>query len=220
MLARELPRQIVQRAHALDGDQEGFVRRESGFGQRPDLLAQVVLQLRHIDGVNRLSARQVRPPLVDLLLESMPGDPTTTWFRPPVDADEGTADAGWDGGAELGPDAPERGVHRLPLLAFVGELGLPLGRDPIVLPAAAGVRDFPARLDVAEPLEAVQDRVEHAVGPLHVPARELPYPLQDGIPVAVLVGQDRQDQRGRGRGDEILVDLHQITRRASRGIRV
>ena len=34
-----------------------------------DLLAQVVLQLRHVDGVDRLPAAEVAPPLVDLLLE-------------------------------------------------------------------------------------------------------------------------------------------------------
>ena len=37
--------------------------------QARDLLAQMVLQLRDVDGVDRLSAAEVAPPLVDLLLE-------------------------------------------------------------------------------------------------------------------------------------------------------
>ena len=69
MLARELAREGVEVAHALHRHQERLVRREPRVGQRRDLLAQVVLQLRHVDGVDRLPAAEVAPPLVDLLLE-------------------------------------------------------------------------------------------------------------------------------------------------------
>ena len=69
MLARELPREGVEVAHALHRDQERLVGGEPRVGQHRHLLAQVVLQLRHVDGVDRLPAAEVAPPLVDLLLE-------------------------------------------------------------------------------------------------------------------------------------------------------
>jgi hypothetical protein len=69
VLARELARERVEVAHPLDRDEERLVRREPGLGQRRDLLAQVILELRHVDGVDRLPSPEEAPPLVDLLLE-------------------------------------------------------------------------------------------------------------------------------------------------------
>ena len=83
---------------------------------------------------------------------------------------------------------------------------------PVVLATAAALGDLPARLDVAEPLEPMQNGVEHPVRPLHASAGQLADALEDRVPVAVLVGQDRQDDRGRGGGDQILVDLDDLTR--------
>src|SRR5215217_4755222 len=123
--------------------------------------------------------------------------------------------AGREGNAERRPDAPQRSIHRLPLPAFLGELSPAPGRDPVVLAAAAALRNFPPRLDVAEPLEPMQNGVEHPVRPLHAPSGQLPNSLEDGVAVAVLFGQDRQDDRGRGSGYQVLVDLHDFTPRAA-----
>ena len=69
VLARELPGEGVELAHALHRHQERFIGGEPRVHQAADLLAQMVFQLRHVDGVDRLPAAEVAPPLVDLLLE-------------------------------------------------------------------------------------------------------------------------------------------------------
>ena len=69
MLARELPREGVEVAHALHRHQERFIGGEPRVDQDRDLLAQMVFQLRDVDGVDRLPAAEVAPPLVDLFLE-------------------------------------------------------------------------------------------------------------------------------------------------------
>jgi hypothetical protein len=69
VLARELPREGVEVAHALHRHQEGFIGREPRIDETRDLLAQMVFQLRYVDRVDCLSATEVAPPLVDLLLE-------------------------------------------------------------------------------------------------------------------------------------------------------
>ncbi len=77
VLARELPREGVEVAHALHRHQERFVGGEPRVDEARDLLAQVVFELRHVDGVDRLPAAEVAPPLVDLLLERY----VLTWSR-------------------------------------------------------------------------------------------------------------------------------------------
>jgi hypothetical protein len=53
-------------------------------------------------------------------------------------------------------------------------------------------------------LQAVQDGIEHAVGPLHLAAGQLADPLDDGVAVAVALGEDGQDQRRRRSRNQIL----------------
>ena len=86
--------------------------------QHRDLLAQVVLQLRDVDGVDRLPAAEVAPPLVDLLLERYP----VTVRRTSSGSLRQWRGAGGRRTGERLPDAPERRVHRLPLPALLGEL--------------------------------------------------------------------------------------------------
>ena len=69
MLASEFARKGVDAAHALDRNQEGLVRREPCVGQRRNLLAQMVLQFRHVDGMDRLATVQIAAPQINLLLE-------------------------------------------------------------------------------------------------------------------------------------------------------
>src|SRR3712207_1671107 len=61
----------------------------------------------------------------------------------------------------------------------------------------------------------MQNGVEHPVRPLHASSGQLPNSLEDCVAVAVLFGQDRQDDRRRGSGYQVLVDLHDFTRRAA-----
>ena len=96
---------------------------EPRIDQARYLLAQMVFQLRDIDGVDRLPAAEVAPPLVDLLLERYRVDAAAGIAQAPCGS--GAADAGWparNGNGERLPDAPQRRVHRLPLPAFLGEL--------------------------------------------------------------------------------------------------
>ena len=88
-----------------------------------DLLAQMVFQLRHVDGVDRLPAAEVAPPLVDLLLER--GGMIEIRHRSGSLLAAGGLTVVQFAGTERRyrpPDAPQRGVHRLPLPALLVEL--------------------------------------------------------------------------------------------------
>src|SRR5262245_12552404 len=104
------------------------------------------------------------------------------------------------------PDAAQRRVDRLPLLALGGELLAAARRDAVVLAPASALRGLPAGFDVGQALEAMQHRVEHPVGPLDAAGGELADALQDGVAVAVALRQDRQDDRSRRSGHQVLAD--------------
>jgi hypothetical protein len=57
----------------------------------------------------------------------------------------------------------------------------------------------------------MQDRVKHPARPLDVPSGQLSNAFEDRIAVAVLVGEDGEDEGGGGGGDEILVYFHAVT---------
>src|SRR6266480_3530235 len=69
VLARELPREGVEVAHALHRHQERFIGREPRIDETRDLRAEMIFELRDIDPVDRLPTTEVAPPLVDLFLE-------------------------------------------------------------------------------------------------------------------------------------------------------
>jgi hypothetical protein len=69
VLARELPRERVEAGHPLHRHEERFIGGEPRVDQHGYLLAKTVFQLRYVDRVDRLSAAEVAPPLVNLLLE-------------------------------------------------------------------------------------------------------------------------------------------------------
>jgi len=69
VLARELLRERVEIAHPLHRDQKRLIGGEPGVGQHRDVLAQMILQLRDIDRVERLPPLEIAPPLVDLFFE-------------------------------------------------------------------------------------------------------------------------------------------------------
>src|SRR6185295_7053826 len=53
-------------------------------------------------------------------------------------------------------------------------------------------------------LEAMEDRIKHPVGPFEATVRELAHALDDLVAVTVAPLQDRQDERRRGRGDQLF----------------
>src|SRR5215207_10085528 len=54
----------------------------------------------------------------------------------------------------------------------------------------------------------MKQRVEHPVRPLELAPGERTDPLEDGVAVALTLGQDREHERcGRG-GNEVFVDVH------------
>ncbi len=69
VLAREFSGERVEAAHALDRDEEGFVRRKTGVREGGQLVAEVAFELGHVGTVDGLPATQVHPPLRDLLFE-------------------------------------------------------------------------------------------------------------------------------------------------------
>ena len=62
--------------------------------------------------------------------------------------------------------------------------------------------------DEAEPLKPVQQGIQHAIGPHHLPGRQLLDPLENRVPVGIPLFEDSQDQRRSRRGHQILVDVH------------
>src|SRR4029079_11074472 len=95
-----------------------------------------------------------------------------------------------------------------PLFALLEKLVAARRRDPVVLPATAGVRRFPPSLDVTESLQPMQDRVEHAVCPLHVSSGQISHPLEDGVAVTVVLREDCENHRRGGSGDQVLAEIN------------
>ena len=186
----------VEVAEALDRDEESLLIIEAGRLPVGDLLAQVVLELVNVGGGDRLAPLNISAPPVDLGLQLSVrlhhAHPSTAAGKP------------WRGLPHLAQRVCDDG----PLLLPVGEC-FPAGwRDCVVLAPAPGVGGAPRRRYVAEPLEPVQQRVEHPVGPLHAPARQLTHALEDCVAVQVAVRQDAQHQRGGRGGDQVFVNAH------------
>ena len=68
VLARELPERASRSPMRFTATRNASSV-SSPASTRPYLLAQMVFQLRYVDGVDRLPAAEVAPPTVDLLLE-------------------------------------------------------------------------------------------------------------------------------------------------------
>ena len=86
-------------------------------------------------------------------------------------------------------------VDRSPLLAMVGELFAAGSGDSVILAAPPRLGRPPFRRHQALSLEAMEDRVKHAVGPLQVAAGELADTLDNGVAVAVALSQNGEDKR-------------------------
>ena len=189
MLPRELGGDLVHLAEPPHRDQERFVVVQARGLEVPDLLAQVPLQLIRIRVVDSASAQHRCTPLPDLVLQRVHGHAP----------DRRNCQA---------PQPAEGAVGGGPLPALIGQLGAPGFRDLVVPSPPAFRRQPPLGTDVAESFQTVQERIQHAVRPLQLAAGELPHPLQNRIAVTGALHQDREDERCRHRGDQVLVDVH------------
>ena len=54
----------------------------------------------------------------------------------------------------------------------------------------------------------MQERVEHSVRPLQIAPGECAHALEDRVAVALAVGEDGENERSGGGGDEVFVDVH------------
>ena len=110
--------------------------------------------------------------------------------------------------ARLHPNAAQGIVYDAPLLLLSRELCPARFRDAVILALASGLREPPLRRDELLPLQPMQHRVEHPVGPLKLASRELCDPLDDGVAVAIAFRKDREHER-RGRGsDQVFTEVH------------
>src|SRR5439155_6705366 len=92
--------------------------------------------------------------------------------------------------ARFHPETPQRARYNLPLLPLECELRPALFGDSVVLALAAAFGRSPLGRDKTVPLQPVQHRVEHAVGPLHMAPRQLRHTLDDCIAITLTFGQD------------------------------
>ena len=147
------------------------------------------LELLHVGTVNGPPAAKVFPPLRDLLLERLIGE-----GRHAVHAS-----------IQIPRRVPSTACH---CCRWAASCARPSLRDPVVLTPAAVLGRGPLRRDMTLALEPVQHRIEHAVGPLQVPARQLGHSLDDGVAVAVAFGKDGEHERRGGRSNQVLTHVH------------
>src|SRR3954469_10968654 len=106
----------------------------------------------------------------------------------------------------------ERFMHDEPLVLLLLQRLPSRALEGVVLATPAARRFAPAGGDAALGFQAMQDWIEHPVGPDDLPARELAHALDDRIAVAFPLCQDRQHQRRRRGGHQVLGQLHDETR--------
>ena len=70
MLAREFAGQVVEPAHALDGDEERLVGGETGCLEPVDLAAQMILELVDVAAGDGVATADIGAPRRDLLFEA------------------------------------------------------------------------------------------------------------------------------------------------------
>src|SRR6476661_4022703 len=92
-------------------------------------------------------------------------------------------------------------------------------RQMIVLPLSARLSGAPFALDISLPLETVEHRVEHSIGPLQVTGGKLAHALEDGVAVGVALSQNGENQWGGAGGDQIFADVHGLVGRRVATIR-
>ena len=100
-----------------------------------------------------------------------------------------------------GPEAGQHTMDKGPLFVVFGHGGFAVFFERVIFAFAACLALAPAGFDEAAVFEAVEDGVEHAVGPLEFAAGAGFDFLDDGVAVAFAVGQEGENQRLGGGGD-------------------
>ena len=175
MLAGELLGHVIEGADALDRDEERLVRRQTRRIEIGHLVAQVRFELVGVTVVDAGALLDERAPRTDLLLHVGHGHALPK--------------------ARGGSSPPQASASARATVVHCRRCSVERGSTVVgdrVVPAPAAFRwRPPLRGHVAEPVQAVEQRVEHPVGPLHLAVGQLTDPLQDRVPVALAVGQDR-----------------------------
>src|SRR6185369_10275189 len=78
--------------------------------------------------------------------------------------------------------------------------------ERVIFALAAGLRLAPTRFDPALAFQAMQDRVKHAIGPLQLLMGMSFDLLDDGVTVGFALGEEGEDERFGGGGDEFLTN--------------
>src|SRR5436190_2488971 len=102
------------------------------------------------------------------------------------------------------PEALKNFGNDDPLVALLLQGLFPVSFQRIVFSLAAVFSLAPTGLDPALTFHAVQDGVEHAVGPFDLVARQPFHFLDQGITVTFAFGEEGKDQRFRRGGDEFF----------------
>ena len=93
-----------------------------------------------------------------------------------------------------------------PLFFFLGEGAAATAGEGIVFALAAGLGLAPLGGDKAFLLEAVEDGVQHAVGPLDLFLGEGAGALGEGVAIAFAFGEDGEEEGPGGGGDEFAAE--------------
>ena len=91
-----------------------------------------------------------------------------------------------------------------PLLAFGFDGFASVGTQEIVFPLAPGVGFLPLGINQAVALQPVKDRIQHPVAPFNPPAGKFAHLLDDFVAVTFAARKDGQQERFRGRGNQIF----------------
>src|SRR5688500_3831828 len=87
------------------------------------------------------------------------------------------------------PQVAQRARDGRPLPLLLRERRAPVVGDRVVATLASLGGRPPFGGDVAEPLQTVEQRIEHPVGPLELAAGQLTDALEDGVAIALALAQ-------------------------------
>src|SRR5437868_2720528 len=94
-------------------------------------------------------------------------------------------------------------MDRKPLRTFMLLRFFPGAREPVVFSLPPGIAFLPLRLDEAFRLKAMEDGIEHALRPLEFAAGEFLDALDQRVTVTFAAGEQAEEQRAGGGGDEL-----------------
>src|SRR5690606_23014891 len=105
-------------------------------------------------------------------------------------------------------DVVQGPFYGLPFCSLPLELGLTSLGQGVVLSAPPVLRRFPMRGDESSLLEAVQNGIQHAFRPFQGAVGRLSDPLDDEVPVALLLFKQGEEERSDRSGNKVAIDVH------------